>query len=227
MKKFLLSLVMLLSVVSVNASTGSSVSNIKIEEVKIITEEKVGYSEEIKVSYSITPRDAENLNLTWEVKGVKKGITVEFISSNKTSTADGEIIVKVDNTKDEEVTLTLNAKQKSKVLAKTDIVVESKNDTVSRVTEEVENLILNLNEKTNNNTYDDNLKIVEEVEELLDKYPEVTDSIDSELLEKYEMIKVSVEEYEPTNNKAFIIGVLVILLAVFSTMIFWIFKKED
>lgn len=227
MKKFLLSLVMLLSVVSVNASTGSSVSNIKIEEVKIITEEKVGYSEEIKVSYSITPRDAENLNLTWEVKGVKKGITVEFISSNKTSTADGEIIVKVNNTKDEEVTLTLSAKQKSKVLAKTDIVVESKNDTVSRVTEEVENLILNLNEKTNNNTYDDNLKIVEEVEELLDKYPEVTDSIDSELLEKYEMIKVSVEEYEPTNNKAFIIGVLVILLAVFSTMIFWIFKKED
>ena len=227
MKKFLLSLVMLLSVVSVNASTGSSVSNIKIEEVKIITEEKVGYSEEIKVSYSITPRDAENLNLTWEVKGVKKGITVEFISSNKTSTADGEIIVKVNNTKDEEVTLTLNAKQKSKVLAKTDIVVESKNDTVSRVTEEVENLILNLNEKTNNNTYDDNLKIVEEVEELLDKYLEVTDSIDSELLEKYEMIKVSVEEYEPTNNKAFIIGVLVILLAVFSTMIFWIFKKED
>ena len=227
MKKFLLSLVMLLSVVSVNASTGSSVSNIKIEEVKIITEEKVGYSEEIKVSYSITPRDAENLNLTWEVKGVKKGITVEFISSNKTSTADGEIILKVNNTKDEEVTLTLSAKQKSKVLAKTDIVVESKNDTVSRVTEEVENLILNLNEKTNNNTYDDNLKIVEEVEELLDKYPEVTDSIDSELLEKYEMIKVSVEEYEPTNNKAFIIGVLVILLAVFSTMIFWIFKKED
>lgn len=227
MKKFLLSLVMLLSVVCVNASTGSNVSNIKIEEVKIITEEKVGYSEEIKVSYSITPRDAENLNLTWEVKGVKKGITVEFISSNKTSTADGEIIVKVNNTKDEEVTLTLSAKQKSKVLAKTDIVVESKNDTVSRVTEEVENLILNLNEKTNNNTYDDNLKIVEEVEELLDKYPEVTDSIDSELLEKYEMIKVSVEEYEPTNNKAFIIGVLVILLAVFSTMIFWIFKKED
>ena len=72
MKKFLLSLLVLFSFVTVSASTNTTVSNIKIENIEVKVQEKIGYNEELEIRYSINPRDAKNLNLVWEVTGTKK-----------------------------------------------------------------------------------------------------------------------------------------------------------
>lgn len=226
MKKFLLGLFVLFSFVTVSASTGGSVSTIKIENIEVEVKENIGYNEELTVSYSINPRDAKNLNLVWDVTGIKKGITVEFVSGKNTSVSDGEVVLKINNTLDEEVTLTLRAKQNGKVLSTTKLVIETKKETIERVATSVEDLINNLDEKINNDNYEENLENVEKIEELLENNSEVEDALDDELLEKYENVKDAVDEFEPNNN-TFVIVVSVILIIIFGLLIVWIFKKED
>ena len=227
MKKILLSLFALFMSISVNASVTGNVSNVKIESIDVEVNENIGYSEELKVNYSINPRDAKNLNLVWDVTGIKKGVTVEFVSSKNTNTADGEVVIKVNNTLDSDVTLTLRAKQNGKVLSSTKLVVESKEETEERVVTEIEELISSLDEEINNKNYEKNKEIVEEIESLLENNSEFKDSIDSDLLTQYEVISETVYNYEVTNNKTFIIIISIILIIVFSVLIYWIFKKED
>ena len=226
MKKFLLSLFVLFSFVTVSASTGGSVSNIKIENIEVKVQEEIGYNEELEISYSINPRDAKNLNLVWEVTGTKKGVSVEFISSNSTNTADGTVTIKVNNTLDKEVTLTLKAKQNGKVLSSTKLVVENKEETVNRLVTEVTALINNLDEKINKKNYEQNLETIEEITELLENNPEIEDELEESLLNKYETVKTNVNDYSE-NNKLFVLIVSVILVIIFSILVIWIFMKED
>jgi len=226
MKKFLLGLFVLFSFVTVSASTGGNVSNIKIENIEVKVQEKIGYNEELEISYSINPRDAKNLNLVWEVTGTKKGVTVEFVTSNSTNTADGEVKIKVNNTLDKDVTLTLRAKQNGKVLSSTKLVVETKEETVNRLVTEVTALINNLDEKINKNNYDENLETIEEITEILENNPEIEDELEEELLSKYEIVKTATNDYSE-NNKTFVLIVSVILVIIFSVLVIWIFMKED
>lgn len=227
MKKFLLSLFVLFSFVTVNASTNATVSNIKIENIEVKVQESIGYNEEIEISYSINPRDAKNLNLVWEVIGTKKGVTVEFVSSNSTNTADGSVAIKVNNTLDKDVTLTLRAKQNNKVVSSTKFTVETKEETISRVTTRVSELINSLDEKINKNNYEENLEAIEEITELLESNPEIEDELEDNLLQKYEAVKTLVNEYDDSSNKTFVLIVSVILVVIFSVLIIWIFMKED
>lgn len=227
MKKFLLSLFVLFSFVSVNASTNTTVSNIKIENIEVKVQESIGYNEEIEISYSINPRDAKNLNLVWEVIGTKKGVTVEFVTSNSTNTADGSVTIKVNNTLDKDITLTLRAKQNGKVMSSTKFTVETKEETISRVTTRVSELINSLDEKINKNNYEENLEAIEEITELLENNPEIEDELDKELLQKYEAVKTLVNEYDVDSNKTFVLIVSVILVVIFSVLVIWIFMKED
>ena len=227
MKKFLLSLFILFSFISVSASTGTNVSNIKIENIDVEVKENISYNDELSISYSINPRDAKNLKLVWDVTGIKKGITVEFVSGKNTSTADGKIVVKVNNTLDKEVELTLKAKQNGKVVSSTKLVVESKRQTTDRITKEVNDLIGNLDEKINKDNYEENLKNVEKIDDLLENNSEIKDSIESELLKKYETVKESVNTFDVNSNRTFVITVSIILVIIFLILIVWIFKKED
>jgi len=226
MKKFLLSLFVLFSFVTVSASTSGNVSNIKIENIEVKVQEEIGYNEELEISYSINPRDAKNLNLVWEVIGTKKGVTVEFVSSNSTNTSDGEIKIKVNNTLDKDVTLTLRAKQNGKVLSSTKLVVETKEETVTRVVTEVTTLINNLDEKITKDNYDENLQTIEEITKLLENNPEIEDELEESLLQKFETVKTAVNDYSDT-NKTFVLIVSVILVIIFSILVIWIFMKED
>ena len=227
MKKFLLSLFILFSFISVSASTGTNVSNIKIENIDVEVKENISYNDELSISYSINPRDARTLKLVWDVTGIKKGITVEFVSGKNTSNYEGNIVIKVNNTLDEAVTLTLKAKQNGKVLSSTKLVVESKSQTTDRITKEVNELIGNLDERINKDNYNENLKNVEKIDELLNNNSEIKDSIESELLKKYETVKESVNTFDVNSNKTFVITVSIILVIIFLILIVWIFKKED
>lgn len=226
MKKFLLSLFVLFSFITVSASTGGNVSNIKIENIEVKVQEKIGYNEELEIRYSINPRDAKNLNLVWEVTGTKKGVTVEFVTSNSTNTSDGEVKIKVNNTLNKDVTLTLRAKQNGKVLSSTKLVVETKEKTVNRLVTEVTALINNLEEKVNKDNYDENVAAIEEITEIFEKNPEIKDELDEELLSKYEAVKTATNDYSQ-NNKTFVLVVSVILVIIFSVLVIWIFMKED
>ena len=226
MKKFLLSLFVLFSFVTVSASTGGKVNNIKIENIEVKVQEKIGYNEELEIRYSINPRDAKNLNLVWEVTGTKKGVTVEFVTSNSTNTADGEIKIKVNNTLEKDVTLTLRAKQNGKVLSSTKLVVETKEETVNRLVTEVTALINNLDEKINKDNYDENVSAIEEITEIFENNPEIKDELEEELLNKYEAVKTATNDYSE-NNKTFVLIVSIILVIIFSILVIWIFMKED
>lgn len=227
MKKFLLSLFILFSFISVSASTGTNVKNIKIENIDVEVKENISYNDELSIPYSINPRDAKDLKLVWDITGIKKGITVEFVSGKNTSTYEGNIVIKVNNTLDEAVTLTLKAKQNGKVLSSTKLVVESKSQTTDRIAKEVNELIKDLDEKINKDNYEENYENIEKIDELLDSNSEIKDSIDSELLEKYETVKESVNTFDVNSNKTFVITVSVILVIIFLILIIWIFKKED
>ncbi|MBQ1813002.1 MAG: hypothetical protein II119_03555 [Bacilli bacterium] len=225
MKKVLVFLIALLSVVSVNASMKTDTKNIKIENVKVEVSEHVGYNEELKIKYSINPRDAKNLELNWEISGLKNGVKATFVNGKTTKEADGEVVLKVENTLDKDVKLTIKATQNKKTYFTKELVVETKNNTVERVTKEVNGLIEELDEKLNNKNYESNKEIVDSIEELLEKNPEVKDKISSDLLVKYDNAKASVDNYK--DNKNVIIGVSVGLAVVFSGLMFWIFKKEE
>ena len=227
MKKFLLCLFILFSFISVSASTGTNVSNIKIENINVEVKENISYNDELSISYSISPRDAKNLKLVWDVTGIKKGITLEFVSGKNTSTAEGKVVVKVNNTLDEAVTLTLKAKQNGKVVNSTKLVVESKKQTTDRITKEVNELIEDLDEKINKDNYEENYKNVEKIDELLSNNSEIKDSIESELLKKYETVKEAVNTFDVNSNKTFVITISIILVVIFLILIIWIFKKED
>ena len=224
MKKLLLIVFMLFTFVTVNAAVGTNTSNIKIENVNVTVNEKIGYNEELKVKYSINPRDSKNLNLVWTVEGLKKGVTAEFVSGKITKESDGEVVIKVNNTLDKDVVLTLKATQNGKVLSTTKLNVETKNNTIERVQKEVEALVSGLDTKVGKNNYENTKAAVERVEELLKNNEEV--KLNDEQKAKYEEVKTSVEKYNP-ENKALIIGVSVGLAVIFSLLLFWIFKKED
>ena len=227
MRKFLLSLFILFSFISVSASTDTNVSNIKIENIDVEVKENISYNDELSISYSINPRDAKNLKLVWDITGIKKGITVEFVSGKNTSSYEGNIVIKVNNTLDEAVTLTLKAKQNGKVLSSTKLVVESKSQTTDRITTEVNELIKDLDEKINKDNYEENSKNVEKIDELLENNSEIKDSIESELLKKYETVKETIDTFDVNSNKTFVITVSIILVIIFLILIVWIFKKED
>ena len=227
MKKFLLSLLVLFSFVTVSASTNANVSNIKIENIEVKVQESIGYNEELEISYSINPRDAKNLNLVWDVIGTKKGVTVEFVSSNSTNTADGSVTIKVNNTLDKDVTLTLRAKQKGKVLSSTKLTIETKEETINRVSARVNELKSGLDEKINRSNYEENLEAIEEITKLLENNPEIENELEENLLNKYEAVKTLVNDYDESNNKTFVLIVSVILVVVFSILVIWIFMKED
>lgn len=227
MRKFLVSLLVLFSFVSVSASTNGSVNNISIENIDVKVQEKIGYNEELEISYSINPRDAKNLNLTWEVSGTKKGVSVEFVSSNSTNSSDGIVTIKINNTLDEEVKLVLKAKQNGKVLSSTTLLVETKEETNTRVISEVNDLINKLDEKITKDNYEDNLDMINEIDELLKNNSEIEDEIEDDLLEKYETVKTLVNDFDVNGNKTFVLIVSIILVIVFSVLIIWIFLKED
>ena len=82
-------------------------------------------------------------------------------------------------------------------------------------------------EKINNNNYETNKELIEKIQDLLDNNPEIKDSIDEELLTKFEDVKTSVNDFDIDNNKTFVKIVSIVLVVVFSALIFWIFKKEE
>ena len=227
MRKILFGIMLLFIAIGVNATTNVDVKNVNIENVKVEVNEKIGYNEEINIKYSINPRDASNLSITWSVTGLKKGVTVEIVSNKVTKNSDGEIKLKVNNTTNEEVTLSLIGEQDGKIVNQTKLNVQNKENTLTRVTEEVKNLILELDEKINNNNYETNKELIEKIQDLLDNNPEIKDSIDEELLTKFEDVKTSVNDYDIDNNKTFVKIVSIVLVVVFSALIFWIFKKEE
>ena len=230
MKKFLFSImIMILVIVSVNvsAATSGEVKSIKIQDVNVEVSENIGYNEKLTVKYSVNPRDASNLNITWSVTGLKKGTTLEFVSSNKTNSSDGEIELQVNNTNEKDVTLYLVGKQNGKTISKTKLIIENKSKTIERVTEEVNNLISNLDEKINKNNFDENKEAIAKINELLENNSEIKDALDSELSSKLEDVKTAIESYETNNNQLSVKIISIALVVIFSALIFWIFKKED
>ena len=225
MKKFLLSILMLFAFVNVNASVKGSVKDIKIENIDVMVSESVGYNEEVRITYSINPRDAKNLELTWSITGLKKGITAEFVNGNTTKESDGEIVLKVNNTLSEDVVLSLKATQDKKVISTTKLNVETKDNTIERVTKELNDIINNLDENLDKNNYEETKANIEKIDKLLEENPEVKDMLDKDALTKYDEVKTEVSEYKENNN-AVIIGVSVALVLAFSGLLYWIFKKE-
>ncbi len=227
MKKILFGfLALLLSVVSVNAAVGSNVTNIAIDEVKVTIPESIGYNEELEVEYSITPSDATNLNLDWSITGIKTGVSVEIVNS-ETNSKSGIVTISINNTTDKEVTLNLYAKQDGYTLSKTELKVETKDVTIERVTGEVEKLIINLDEKINKKNYDANKEALEEIEDALNNNEEIEELISKDLLTKYNNVKDTMTTYEENQGKTFTIVISIILVAIFVTGMFLIFKKEE
>ena len=227
MKKILLGIAVLFAALSVNASTGSNVTNIKIEDVKITTEENIGYNETLKVEYSINPTDASNLNLVWSISGLKKGITAEFVSETETKSANGVVAIKINNTLEEEVALKLIAKQNENTVSSTELKVEEKDTTIKRVTGEVEELILDLDEKINKKNYDANREAMDKIEEAFIDNEEIKELIDEDLLTKYNDTKTNISNYEESQGKTFTIIISIVLVAIFVAGMFLIFKKEE
>lgn len=227
MKKILLGIAILLMAVSVNASTGDKVTNIKIEDIKITMEENIGYSETLEIKYSINPTDASNTNLVWSISGLKTGITANFVNGNETSQSTGVLAIEINNTLDKEVTLKLIAKQNEKTVNTTNLKVETKESTVKRVTGEVEELILDLDEKFNKENYEDNKEILDTIESELEKNEEIEELIDQDLLTRYNDAKDAMNTYEENQNKTFTIVISIVLVAIFVVGMFLIFKKEE
>lgn len=225
MRKKLLIIFMMLFAVNVNASTNVKVKNIKIEDVSVTIKDTISYNEEVKVTYTINPNDAKNKALTWEVKGIKKGVKVEFVNGKTTKNASGEVLIKFSNDTEKDVSLTLNVKQNNKVLFTKKLNVQSKENTNNRLVSEVTDLINGIDNKITKNNYESNKSKVLEIGKLLEN-EEVKSLLDSSLLDKYNTALNNVNNYSSNNNTVTIIisGVLVV---VFSLLIYWIFKKED
>lgn len=225
MRKKLLIIFMMLFAVNVNASTNVKVKNIKIEDVSVTIKDTISYNEEVKVTYTINPNDAKNKTLTWEVKGVKKGVKVEFVNGKTTKDASGEVLIKFSNDTQKDVSLTLNVKQNNKVLFTKKLNVQSKENTNNRLVSEVTDLINGIDSKVTKSNYESNKSKVLEVGKLLEN-EEVKTLLDGSLLDKYNTALNNVNNYSSNNNTVTIIisGVLVV---VFSLLIYWIFKKED
>lgn len=227
MKKILFTITLLfLSIFTVNAATNSNTSKIAIENIKITIPENISYNEELEVKYSINPSDATNKDLIWSITGLKKGITAEFTNKN-TSTADGILIIKLNNTIDNTVTLKLIAKQNGKVLSTTKLDVESEDETLDRVVGEVKELITKLDEKINRKNYEENKTNIDKITEELTDNEKLDELLDEELLTKYNTVKDAVTKYEENTGKTFTIVISVILVAMFIVGMFLIFKKEE
>lgn len=224
MKKVFLAIFMMFIFVTVNASVKPEDEIIKMESVKLEVNEKIGYNEEIKVKYTVNPRDSKDVNLMWSIVGLEDGVKVDFVNGSTTNSSDGEIILKVNNSLDEDVVLTLRATQKGEVYGKVDLNIESRANTSERVVKELDELIGSLDEEINEDNYDDNKSIVEKVEKLLKENPDL--KLGEELNAKYVVIKDKVNDYKP-ENKGVIIGVSAGLAAAFSGLLYWIFKKEN
>ena len=126
--------------------------NAYIENVEVKASEKVGYNEELKIYYSINPRDAKNLELNWSIEGLKSGITAE-LNKKATNDSDGELIIKINNTLDKDVELILKASQNGKVYSTTKLNIENKDNTIERVKEQINDLISNLDETLDKKSY--------------------------------------------------------------------------
>lgn len=224
MKKILLGIMMLFMCIAVNASTGDDVKNIKIEDVKIEVQENIGYNEKLEINYTINPRDAKNLELTWSIVGTKKGITAEFENAT-TNTSDGTLILTINNTTDKAVTLTINAKQNNKTYVSQKITVETKNTTIERVKEEVSSLINSLDEEITKSNYETNKESIDKITELLTNNTEVKELLDDEQLVKYNDVSETVANYKENNTVVTVVSI--VLIIIFSLLIFWIFKKEE
>ena len=224
MRKKLLIIFMMLFAVNVNASTNVKVKNIKIEDVSVTIKDTISYNEEVKVTYTINPNDAKNKALTWEVKGVKKGVKVEFVNGKTTKDASGEVLIKFSNDTEKDVSLTLNVKQNNKVLFTKKLNVQSKENTNNRLVSEVTDLINGIDNKLTKSNYESNKSKVLEVGKLLEN-EEVKSLLDGSLLDKYNTALNNVNNYS-SNNKVTII-ISGILVVVFALLIYWIFKKED
>ena len=215
MRKKLLIIFMMLFAVNVNASTNVKVKNIKIEDVSVTIKDTISYNEEVKVTYT---------TLTWEVKGVKKGVKVEFVNGKTTKDASGEVLIKFSNDTQKDVSLTLNVKQNNKVLFTKKLNVQSKENTNNRLVSEVTDLINGIDNKVTKSNYESNKSKVLEVGKLLEN-EEVKSLLDGSLLDKYNTALNNVNNYS-SNNKVTII-ISGILVVVFALLIYWIFKKED
>ena len=113
-----------------------------------------------------------------------------------------------------------------KTISKTKLVVENKSKTIERVTEEVNNLISNLDEKINKNNFDENKEAIAKINELLENNSEIKDALDSELSSKLEDVKTAIESYETNSSQLSVKIISIALVVIFSALIFWIFKKE-
>ena len=224
MKKVFLAIFMMFIFVTVNASVKPEDEIIKMESVKLEVNEKIGYNEEVKVKFTVNPRDSKDVNLMWSVVGLEDGVTVDFVSSSTTNSSDGEIVLKVNNSLDRDVVLTLRAAQKGEVYGRVDLNVESRANTSERVVKELDELIGSLDEEINSDNYEDNKSIVEKVDKLLKENPDL--KLGDELNAKYLAAKESVNNFKP-ENKGVVIGVSAGLAAAFSGLLYWIFKKEN
>lgn len=224
MKKMLLSILILFVFVNVNASMKDSISDIEIENVEIKASEKIGYNEELKVKFMINPRDDKNLELSWKIDGLVNGVTAE-LKEEITNVSDGEIIIKINNTLDKNVKLTLKSIQNGKVYSSTELNVESKNNTIERIKEEVSNLIVNLDEQINKNNYEENKEVINQITDLLENNDKVKEMLKQDLLIKYENVKTNIEEYKENSNTLVIIVAAGFIMS-FSFLLYWIFKKE-
>ncbi len=227
MKKILFTVTLLfLSIMSVNASTSANPSKISIENIKITIGKNIGYNEELEVKYSINPSDATNKNLVWSLTGIKKGITAVFVSAKTTTDKEGTVKIQLNNTTSNTVTLKLVVKQNGKTLSTTKLNVESKTQTIDRVVGEVKELISNLDEKINNRNYETNKESINKIDELLTNNEEIKELIDEDLLTKYNNVKEAVAKHEENSEKTFTIVISVVLVAMFITGMFLIFRKE-
>lgn len=226
MKKILFTIALLVMTLSVSASTGTSEKNINIENIKVTIPEAIGYNEELKVQYTINPLDASNTNLDWSITGTKTGVTAEF-SSKITTTSEGELTIKINNTTDKEVSLKLVAKQNGKTITTTELKIETKDVTIERVTGEVTDLINGLDEKINKKNYEENKEALEKIEKSLNANKEVEELVDKDLLVKYDDVQNSMTKYEESQGKTLTIIISIVLVLLFIFGMFLIFKKEE
>ena len=114
---------------------------------------------------------------------------------------------------------------KSKVYFSKELTLETKDNTVERVTNEIMSLIGKLDDKVNKSNYDNNKEVVDKITELLENNPGVKDNIATESLTKYDNAKTAVDNYK--DNNGVVLGVSAGLAIVFAGLLYWIFKKEE
>lgn len=228
-KVVLVFLVMFISLVSTNASTGNVPSGIKLEDIKITSKDVVSYNGAIEVEYELIPRDADSKDIIWSVSTLESGVTVNFVDGNKTNKSSGKMGIQFKNETKEVVKVFVTAKN-GNVSKKFEVSIESEEATTERVTTEnvkkIEDLINELPKEVNNSNYNEVESNLEKIDSLIYENKDIEKLIDEELIDKYDYVIEKFEEYEENSQTIVTIVTIVLLVLSFILGLFVIFKKE-